>query len=80
MIKNTNPVKKFGKIYCDLQVFVCTKHVTQDELQDSNSLVDFTSLSFSKRIWFFCGCFSILVFCLNNTFLGTGVFSSLTAA
>ena len=50
MIKNTNPVKKFGKIYRDLQVFVWTKHLTQDELQDSNSLVDFTSLSFSKRI------------------------------
>ena len=55
------------------------QHVTQDELSNSNSLVDFPSLSFINHIWFFCWCFSILVFCLSSTFLGTGTFSYLTS-
>ena len=59
MIKNTNLVKKFVKIYRNLQVFVtlvqnndgfCAEDLTRDELSDSNSLVDFPSLKSDSHL------------------------------
>ena len=60
MIKNTNPVNKFIRIYRNLQVLVsevqnndgfCTKHVTQDKLRDSQNYMPPIITPFSaKRI------------------------------